>query len=186
MVPELPEVLKFYENVYKDGEGFLLNPKESFDLVTEECSALYVHCDIEKKYKYIEDVLSKQKLDYEHDENPTLEQILELIPAAFKRYNRKRQELNFLTDTNIYIYLPENKMVKISANDNQYEVLDEARFNDDRYVTYKTDYRLLYRILRGAKYAHWNNAEIGSHIEFSRHPEIYERKLYYSMNFFHQ
>jgi len=36
-----------------------------------------------------------------------------------------------------------------------------------------------------AAYAHWNNAEIGSHIEFERQPEIYERKLYYSMNFFH-
>ena len=76
-------------------------------------------------------------------------------------------------------------MVKISADGSGYEVINERDFNDDRCVTYKLDFKLLKRILMGPRYAHWNNAEIGSHIEFTRKPEIYERKLYYSMNFFH-
>ena len=114
-----------------------------------------------------------------------LQNILSILPKAYERYDRKRQELSFSTDTNIYIYLPDNKMVKISADGNGYEVINQKDFSDDRYVTYKLDHRLLFRILRGPRFAHWNNAEIGSHIEFSREPEIYERKLYYSMNFFH-
>ena len=61
----------------------------------------------------------------------------------------------------------------------------ESDFDDNKYVSYKVDYKLLNRILKGPRFAHWNNAEIGSHIEFSRRPEIYERKLYYSMSFFH-
>jgi len=52
-------------------------------------------------------------------------------------------------------------------------------------IKYYNNSSLLYRILRGPKYGHMNNAEGGSHIEFTRKPEIYERKLYYSMNFFH-
>ena len=76
-------------------------------------------------------------------------------------------------------------MVKISADGSGYDIINESDFNDDKYVSYKVDYKLLNRILKGPKFAHWNNAEIGSHIEFSRRPEIYERKLYYSMSFFH-
>ena len=111
---------------------------------------------------------------------------MELIPEAYKRYDQKRKELSFSTDTNIYLYLPDNKMLKISADGSGYDLLDGSDFDDEKYVTYKVDSKLLYRILRGPKYSHWNNAEGGSHIEFTRKPEIYERKLYYSMNFIHR
>ena len=97
----------------------------------------------------------------------------------------KRGSLKFKTDTNIYIELPENKLLKISAKGGGYEVIDNKNFNDTKYVRYKVHFKLLKRLLEGPRYAHWNNAEIGSHINFSRKPEIYERKLYYSMNFFH-
>ena len=76
-------------------------------------------------------------------------------------------------------------MCKISCKGNGYEVIDKKELKDARYVTYEVDYKLLYRILRGPRYAHWNNAEIGSHILFSRRPEVYERGLYFSMNYFH-
>ena len=35
----------------------------------------------------------------------------------------------------------------------------------------KLDPRLLKRILMGPKYAHWNNAEIGSHLKFELNNE---------------
>ncbi len=38
----------------------------------------------------------------------------------------------------------------------------------------------------GPKFAHWNNAEIGSHLQFEREPNIYERGLCYSLSFFHE
>jgi UDP-MurNAc hydroxylase len=47
------------------------------------------------------------------------------------------------------------------------------------------DLRLLKWILDGPKFAVWNNAEIGSHIQFSRNPDKYERGLYYSLSYFH-
>ena len=184
-VPELPDALDYYKKNYKYGKGSLLNSKEYFDLNTKEVSKEYVHCDIDKRDDYIENILSKELYDYQYDTSVTFGQILELLPKSYKRYDDKRKELKFKTDTNIYIYLPENKMVKVSADGSGYDIIDESEFNDEKYFSYKLHYNLLYRILKGPKYAHWNNAEIGSHIEFSRKPDTYERKLTYSMNFFH-
>ena len=62
---------------------------------------------------------------------------------------------------------------------------DEIDYLSKKYVLYKTDIRLLKRLLMGPKYAHWNNAEIGSHLTFYRKPNIFEKKIYQSMCYFH-
>tara|TARA_B100002052_G_scaffold56578_1_gene49790 strand:+ start:10321 stop:11655 length:1335 start_codon:yes stop_codon:yes gene_type:complete len=185
VVPELQDALEFYQKECSFSNGILLNSMEYFDLDSGYLSSEYKPIDYDKKIEYVENVLSKFAYDYESDEDVSLDQILELVEASFERYDRKRQELNFNTPTNIYIYLPEEKMLKISCSGNGYEIIDRKDFNDQRYVTYRLDYKLLFRILRGPKYAHWNNAEIGSHIQFTRKPEEYERALYFSMNYFH-
>ena len=185
VTPELPDALKYYQNNYKNGKGFLLNPKESFDLNTLSTSLPYKHYDVEKKYKYQNKVLSKEKFDYEYDEEVSLSKIKELIPNAYKRYNSKKEQLNFTTNTNVYVSLIENKLLKINSDGKGYEIIDKEKFDDDQYVTYEVHPKLLYRMLKGPRYAHWNNAEIGSHIKFTRYPEVYERKLYYLTNFLH-
>ena len=53
------------------------------------------------------------------------------------------------------------------------------------FVSFKTDPRLLRWLLKGPRYAHWSNAEIGSHIQYMRRPNIYERGLYYVLSSFH-
>jgi len=40
-------------------------------------------------------------------------------------------------------------------------------------------------LLMGPRYAHWNNAEIGSHLNFYRKPDTFERNVHGSMNYFH-
>ena len=47
------------------------------------------------------------------------------------------------------------------------------------------DNRLLYWLLQGPQKAHWNNAEIGAHIQFIRTPDIYERGLIHCWNYFY-
>lgn len=184
--PSKEEALEIYKSAYKEGTGFCLNQKQYFDIQTLTTSAPYVPIDVERKEKYINNVLSKIKFPYEYDDEVTLEMILKLLPEAFKRYCRKRKELRFETETKIFIYLIENKVLKIHNNSELYEVVSEEEIaNCNRFVTYRMHPKLLLRVLKGPKYAHINNAEIGSHIEFTRKPEIYERKLYYSMNYFH-
>ena len=119
------------------------------------------------------------------DSDVKLEQVLSLLDKAYSRFEQKRKEINFKSLINIYIYLPCDKLCKISCSGEGIEIINVRDFQDSRYVSYKLDYKLLLRILKGPKYAHWNNAEIGSHILFSRRPEIYERGLYFSMNYFH-
>ena len=110
---ELQNVLKLYQEKYKTGEGFALNSFEHFDLETGQCSKEYVPIDLEKKAQYVEDVLKHQKYDYEYDDEPTLENILRLVSKSYDRYDKKREEIQLSTKTNIYIYLPENKMFEI-------------------------------------------------------------------------
>ena len=62
---------------------------------------------------------------------------------------------------------------------------DEINQKSKKYAMYETDIRLLKRLLMGPKYAHWNNAEIGSHLKFFRKPNIFERDIYNSFLFFH-
>ena len=47
------------------------------------------------------------------------------------------------------------------------------------------DHNLLHRLLRGPRFAHWNNAEIGSHLRFDRKPDVFERGLYHCLCFLH-
>lgn len=57
--------------------------------------------------------------------------------------------------------------------------------NANKFVRISLDQRLLFRLLKGPKFAHWNNAEIGSHLNFERYPNIYERGLYHILCYFH-
>jgi UDP-MurNAc hydroxylase len=184
--PSKTEALEFYKTHYKQGIGFCLNQEQYFDIQTSKTSSQYIEEDKSSKEEYIKKVLSKIKFPYEHDDEVTLSMILELLPTALQRYYKKRKELRFSTKTIIFIYLMENMVLKIHNDSDTHEIIHEENIAKcDRFVTYRMHPKLLLRILKGPRYAHINNAEIGSHIRFTRKPEIYERKLYYSMNFFH-
>ena len=80
----------------------------------------------------------------------------------------------------------EERIVVISANGDGYylSTIDEIK-KMENYIEIQTDARLLYWLLQGPRKAHWNNADIGSHIQFRRIPNIYERGLMYCWNFFY-
>ena len=79
-----------------------------------------------------------------------------------------------------------DKSIKLGKN-NRLEVVNsnEIELYSSKYVLYKLDIRLLKKLLLGPKYAHWNNAEIGSHIKFFRKPDVLEKNIYESMCYFH-
>ena len=79
-----------------------------------------------------------------------------------------------------------DKILVISCNGSGYKIIPETEKKDFKnFVLVELDDRLLNLLLLGPKFAHWNNAEIGSHINYFRKPDIYERKLFYCLNFFH-
>ena len=79
-----------------------------------------------------------------------------------------------------------SKFIHIDNKKDKISLKDKTQLNNiDKYVIYELDPRLLKRILSGPKFAHWNIAEVGSHIKFFRKPNIFDRKIYESMCYFH-
>ena len=138
------------------------------------------------KQKYIKK-LSKITLDYEKETDESdIDSIKGLIPSAYKNFEKKRKEFKFSTETQLYIELEKDNYLLINFNGKPYSFENQINKSLMKYIVLKLDLRLLKLILMGPRFAHWNNAEIGSHISFYRKPDsLYERGMHFCMNFFH-
>ena len=101
------------------------------------------------------------------------------------KYINKNTGMTFYQDEDIFIKV--NKKSLMLSLDKNLSVInsEEIDTKSKKYVLYETDIRLLKRLLMGPKFAHWNNAEIGSHLKFFRKPNVFERDIYNSMCYFH-
>lgn len=167
-------------------ECILLNHLDWFDLDAETASSEYRPIDEEDRRRYIDEVLSERELEYESDPMPTIADFHKLIPKAYDHLEEKRSQVGFSTETVVLLRLLDDEFVKITFDRNGYEYLTDPDVDEfDKYVKMEMSPRLLKRILRGPKHAHFDNAHIGSHVRFEKEPDIYERALYYCMSFFH-
>ena len=155
-------------------------------LDTNKISKPYKKIDLKKKDHYIKNVLSKIKYDFEENLNIDNETIIKLLPESYSRFNSTRQKIGYSTETKIILEISDKNVVVVSVNGEGYEIISpEESKKIEKYIKIKTDIRLLYWLLEGPRKAHWNNADIGSHIQFKRIPNIYERGLMYCWNFFY-
>ena len=98
-----------------------------------------------------------------------------------RRFQRSLQKLKLVTLVKV-----NGKSLMLSKEQNLSVIrTDEIDNFSKKYVTFETDIRLLKKLLAGPKYAHWNTAQIGSHIKFFRKPDVFERNIYRSMIYFH-
>jgi UDP-MurNAc hydroxylase len=184
-VPEIEDAAIFFKE-NSDAEVILLNSYEWFDLAKVEFSKKYSPQDLKEKELYIKNVLSLKYLDYELEDKPTIDELIPLLENSYKRFENKRKEIAFYSDTVVLLKVGSENFYMITFNGKGAKlILKEHITNFEKYVVYDLDIRLLKWILLGPKYAHWNNAEIGSHILFERNPNIFERGLYHSMCYFH-
>jgi len=166
--------------------GISLNMKSYFDLNTELASDVYIPENKQDKDNYVNNVLSKLKLDYEEEEYPKIESILALIPQSYERFERHRKMINYSVDTDILIELNNDNILAITVNGNGFKIIKKSEMIFfTKYLYLSMDTRLLYKILENSKKAHWNNAEIGCHIMWKRVPNKYDKSLLYCLNFFH-
>ena len=134
---------------------------------------------------YITQKLKNKLLSYEHDELPIFDEIYELSKKAYQKFLDKNLINNVNLKSDIFIKVNE-KSLMLSLDKNLSVVnSEEIDKQSKKYVRYETDIRLLKKLLMGPKFAHWNNAEIGSHLKFFRKPNIFERDIYASMCYFH-
>lgn len=164
----------------------LLNTYEYFDLINETSSKEYIPQNQLEKKNYIENVLSQKLMDYEMEDMPKIDELIFMLESSYQRFEVKRKEIGFSSETVVLIYLENDKYFLIPMNGKLTQIIKKNNLvNLDNYVIYSLDLRLLKWILKGPRFAHWNNAEVGSHITFERKPNIFERGLYHAMCFFH-
>lgn len=188
----VPEIDDAFQEINKQvaSTGVLLNSGECFDLTVETASADYRPMNREEKSRYIQEVLAPKPFSFEADDDPGVDDFLPLLSEAYQRMNQVRESISFSTATKVIVDLPEDQSVvlglgEVSADESSWEVLStESTKVIEPSVRFTVNPKLLLRILKGPRYGHWNNAEIGSHILFDRKPEQFERGLYYCMNFF--
>lgn len=133
------------------------------------------------KEQYINKISSKT-LDYDDDIWDDNE-LGDLIGAAYKRFMSKAKEIDFRSDTKLVIR-SKNVAFQLGTN-SSVEIIPVASDLIEPFVRIDVDHNLLHRLLRGPRYAHWNNAEIGSHLKYLRKPNTFERGLYHCLCFLH-
>jgi len=183
-INDIKDTCDKYNELQNTSTGILLNSYESFDLVTKEQSAPYKHFTSADRDLYVNNVLRHKKYSFENDAVVEDLELISLCIKSFNRFDRKRTELKFYNETMIYIKINEYVFAKISFNGTG---IDFVKYIDDSvpYLSLSLPKKLLKRILLGPRYAHWNNAEIGSFITYFRSPDVYEREIYYCLNYFH-
>jgi UDP-MurNAc hydroxylase len=181
-VPSLQKALD-YLNGKLDGlsVGLLLEQFDVYDVVKKELRKNEQRFD--PSYADYVAEISKFKLAYDDDSWDDLE-IPELIEAAYKRFKSKAEEIGFSSKTRIAVQ--SDKVAYVLSTQSEPIQLSVGEEMDEPFVRISVDHNLLHRLLRGPRYAHWNNAEIGSHLRYERRPNVYERGLYYCMCFLHR
>jgi len=165
----------YLKNKYKDQlkiNIICLNENNSYDIKNRKILKKYIPIDYLHKKKY-ENKILKIKYPYELDKQPNLINLKKdlLIASAMVKERVKRFNVDF--KTNVYIQL--------NNSNKKFLVIKGKKKNN--ILVCKMDNRLLRRILN--KKSHWNNAEIGAHINFFRKPDKMEPDIHRALCFLH-
>jgi len=170
----------------KNNKGIILNSKSYFDLDTQYISEKYISENKIDRENYIQNTLSKLKLDYENDSFPTLNSLLELIPEAYVKFEKTRKMIKYSTDTIILIKLNKDKLLLIPLDGSGYKIIpSDESINFKKFISLSLDSRLFFSILQNLKKINWKNASIGCHISWKRVPNIYDISLLHCLNSLH-
>ena len=168
-----------------DTKSIKINPGSEFDLRSGQSNEEYKLFNKSSYLSFI-DSISHKKFFYQQEEDIADTQIFDLAESAFKKFKEKMNSYNINIKSNIFLDFNSSKMIAIQPSLNEFNLIDPKKIESSQnYVIYKLDKNLLYNILQGPRFAHWNNAEIGSHIKFFRNPNKFERNLYLGMCYYH-
>jgi hypothetical protein len=126
--------------------------------------------------EYIQQV-SSDKYPHEFDEVPNSAQIIADLEAASDRMRQRMTRAGISSDRTVTIDV-DGKPIQIHPT-----FSPETDLQATPRLACTLDLRLLRRILDRA--SHWNNAEIGCHVEFNRVPNEYQPDLHTALQFLH-
>ncbi|WP_277534798.1 hypothetical protein [Cohnella rhizosphaerae] len=189
-VPELEDLEPLFASERSargiESEMVLLNSREWFDLREGAASSPYRPISMADKLAYIERELSGRRYVYESDAPcPSDELLMELREAqrhmigqmAMRGIRPRLHDWNVYLDVGdqdevFHVPLTEGEVARIPIHD----IAEPC-------LAVRLDARLLKRMLE--RKAHWNNAEIGSHLRFNRAPDVFDRPLFTALCYLH-
>ncbi len=141
------------------------------------------HSHKKQSFQEFLDEIKNRSLDYESD-TWNDEDLPELIHLAYGRFSDKCIEIGYQSDASIII---ETESALFSMSPSHAPCFEKEKIQlEKKFVKITLSHNLLHRLLRGPRFAHWNNAEIGSHLKYKRNPNVFERGLYHALCYFHQ
>ena len=157
---------------YSPHKVLTLREGDVYDLLLEMSDTPYVPICTTAQDHYISDTLSKLKYPYELDKPIQESELRQKVDASISalRERARKYKLNVKSKINVHA---SGTCFAIHPGNAEFGV------NLDFYL----DERLLNRILD--RKSHWNNAEIGCHVDINRNPNIYEIDAHTMMQFFH-
>ena len=164
------KMLKNKEKI-KNTRYVALREQDIFDLDTGTSNKKYIPIDNNKVENYITNVLSKIKYPYEQDSIPNIEKIIQDLELSKLKMQERFSRLKLVPDMDAFIKVEDKNIKVISAK------------NPKGRMECSLDLRLLRRILD--RKSHWNNAEIGCHIEINRTPNHYSPDMHIALQFLH-
>jgi len=149
---------------------------QSLELGTLSLDSEYEPIDPAARDAYIQSISGAP---YDYDEEPPAEpaEIIDLLHEATGAMARRMDALAFPPlEWNVYIEV-ERTLVRVLPD---FALVEQA---DDPQLRCSLDLRLLRRIL--LRQSHWNNAEIGAHIEMFRQPNTFLPDLHTALQLLH-
>ena len=168
ILDECADYLK--HNLSFENKIITLQENQTFDIQNKEQVEKYERIDLDKMKKYIYSIKDK-KYEYENDNNPDISTLINDLKTASNKMVERLKKFNVILQTNVFIKINKKDIQIVKGKDHNKKLYCEL------------DSKLLRRILD--KKAHWNNAEIGTHINFKRYPNKMDPDVHTCMSFFH-
>ncbi|MDF2178307.1 MBL fold metallo-hydrolase [Aliiglaciecola sp. CAU 1673] len=167
-------------------QGVLLQQREVLDLNnnSKDASLVLSHPSFDEFMNRI----STLPYDYENNLDVDEDVLDENMALAYERFLKMANGIGFTTQTRVMFSFGQDEEYVFSMTESPQKlpVKDIKPLEKEPFVRIALDVRLLDLLLKGPRYAHWNNAEIGSHLHFERVPDVFERGLYHCLYFFHR
>ncbi|MDA8701691.1 MBL fold metallo-hydrolase [Candidatus Pelagibacter bacterium] len=157
------------ENLKSKSKVICMRENQLFDLDFKN-DHQYENLNLDHMKKYIE-TIKTHKYDYENDPEVDIKKLKSDISNASAKFQERIKKFNANLKTSIFLKI-DGELKKI-LNGNE----------KDKSIICEMDTKLLRRILD--KKSHWNNAEIGAHINFTRSPNKMEPDVHTCLSFFH-
>lgn len=179
-VPNLREALDYIQDrIERRSEGILLEAGSELDVKDGKCTVRKAEneCSLQDYIRNIRDLpyqYGDVPFDWHNDSHNSL------LVKGWNRFRNKALSMG-AQNTPTYIHLGDH-YIRFSTDE---EPIFVTSVVDQERIIIALDAKLFYLLLSGPRYAHWNNAEIGSHLTFDRGNLDFDRALNFAMNFFH-